>query len=139
MSGEGDVTRARADFIAAGSKNLRALLRHRLGWMNDFIRPDRSALSHMETLLVRPSARDVVALNSIPYVHAIDSTVNFPPVNPIPFYRLLGNVAQAIDRIRASPWQSGSLRAALPWPIPNIDFPEFSDRVERLRRLFHFT
>jgi hypothetical protein len=99
----------------------------------------RSALSDMETLLVRPSARDVVAINRIPYVHAIDGTINLPPVNPIPFYRLLGNVAQAIDRIRASPWQSGSLRAALPWPIPNIGFPEFSDRVERLRRLFHFT
>jgi 2-polyprenyl-3-methyl-5-hydroxy-6-metoxy-1,4-benzoquinol methylase len=44
MSGEGDVTQARADFIAAGSKNLRALLRHRLSWMNDFIRPDQTVV-----------------------------------------------------------------------------------------------
>jgi SAM-dependent methyltransferase len=41
MAREGDVARARADFITGGSRNLRALLRNRFAWMNDFIRPDQ--------------------------------------------------------------------------------------------------
>ncbi len=40
MSREGDVARARAEFIAAGTENVRALLRQRLGWMDAHIRPD---------------------------------------------------------------------------------------------------
>ncbi|HVC59471.1 MAG TPA: hypothetical protein VND19_03770 [Acetobacteraceae bacterium] len=95
-----------------------------------------SAISEMAPLLVRPAARDVAAINRIPYVHGIDSAFNAPPVSPIPLRRLLGNMPRAIDRIRNAPWRSGTLRASLPWPIPNVGFPEFCDRVERLRRLF---
>ncbi len=40
MAREGDVARARADFIATGTRNLHALLRQRLSWMNDFVLPD---------------------------------------------------------------------------------------------------
>ncbi|HEY6430447.1 MAG TPA: class I SAM-dependent methyltransferase [Acetobacteraceae bacterium] len=37
MAREGDVLRARGEFIAGGSRNLRALLRQRYEWMNEFI------------------------------------------------------------------------------------------------------
>lgn len=37
MTREGDVTRARADFLAGGNNNLQALIRQRCEWMNDFI------------------------------------------------------------------------------------------------------
>ena len=96
-----------------------------------------SALSEMATLLTRPSARDVAAINRIPYVHGIDSTVNVPPVNPIPLHESLRDPLRALRRIRNAPWQGGTLRASLPWPIPDVGFPEFRDRVERLLRLLH--
>jgi SAM-dependent methyltransferase len=40
MGREGDVGRARADFLGKGTRNLRVLLRQRLEWMNDHINPD---------------------------------------------------------------------------------------------------
>jgi SAM-dependent methyltransferase len=40
MSREGDVARARADFQTSSTRNLRALLRQRLEWMNDHIKSD---------------------------------------------------------------------------------------------------
>jgi len=40
MNREGDVAAARADFLAAGTLNLRTLLRQRLEWMNDHINSD---------------------------------------------------------------------------------------------------
>ena len=40
MGREGDAARARADFLASGTRNLRALLRQRLDWMNDHVKPD---------------------------------------------------------------------------------------------------
>jgi FMN phosphatase YigB (HAD superfamily) len=96
-----------------------------------------SALSEMTPLLTRPSARDVAAINRIPYVHGIDSTVNVPPVNPIPLHQSLRDPLRTLRRIRNAPWQGGTLRASLPWPIPDVGFPEFRDRVERLLRLLH--
>lgn len=39
MRQEGDVSRARADFMKAASPNLRLLLRRRLSWMNAFVGP----------------------------------------------------------------------------------------------------
>lgn len=98
-----------------------------------------SALSEMESLLAWPSARDVAAINRVPYIHGIDGTLNSPPVNPIPLRTLLRDMPRAIERIRNAPWRSGTLRASLPWPIPNVGFPEFVDRVERLRRMFRIT
>lgn len=98
-----------------------------------------SALSEMEPLLVRPSARDVAAINRIPYIHGIDGTLNARPVNPVPLRQLVVNMPRAMERFRNAPWRSGTLRASLPWPIPSVGFPEFCDRVERLRRLFRLT
>lgn len=40
MTYEGDVVRARAAFLAGASRNLRALLRARYEWMNDYIKAD---------------------------------------------------------------------------------------------------
>ena len=40
MNREGDVARARAEFVAAGTRNLRALLHQRLDWMNTYIEPN---------------------------------------------------------------------------------------------------
>ena len=42
MAREGDVARARDDFIRTGSRNLRALLRQRFIWMNDYLRPGQT-------------------------------------------------------------------------------------------------
>ncbi|HEY6434811.1 MAG TPA: hypothetical protein VIZ17_22800 [Acetobacteraceae bacterium] len=96
-----------------------------------------SALSEIQPLLTRPSARDVAAINRIPYIHGIDGTLNARPVNPVPLRQLVINTPRAIERLRNAPWRSGTLRASLPWPIPNVGFPEFCDRIERLRRLLH--
>ena len=40
MSQEGDVARARADFLERGNRNLHVLLKQRLDWMNNYIRSD---------------------------------------------------------------------------------------------------
>lgn len=96
-----------------------------------------SALSEMIPLLARPSAGDVAAINRVPFVHGVDSTVSSRPVNPVSLRQMLLHPTAATRRISYAPWQGGTLRASLPWPVPDMSFPEFSDRVHRLRRFLH--
>ena len=94
-----------------------------------------SALAEMLPLLTRPSARDVAAINRIPYVHGLDGALNVPPVNPVPLIDWMKSPSRTIRRVGNAPWQAGTLRASLPWPFPDVGFPEFRDRFERLSRL----
>ena len=97
-----------------------------------------SALSEMVPLLTHPSVQDVAALNRVPYIHGLDGAFNVRAVNPVPLRQLVMDTPAALRRIANAPWQAGTLRASLPWPVPDMGFPEFADRVQRLRRLLRF-
>ncbi|HEY1932702.1 MAG TPA: hypothetical protein VGG99_11865 [Acetobacteraceae bacterium] len=96
-----------------------------------------AALGDMVPLLTRPSARDVAALNRIPYVHGLDGGKNVPPVNQVPLLAWLKSPSRTIRRIADAPWQAGTLRASLPRFVPDVGFPEFRDRFQRLCRALH--
>lgn len=102
----------------------------------DKLDPD-AAMSQMMPLLTRPRARDVASINRIPYVHGLDGALNAPPVNPMAMRNLLTSPSRALARVANSPWPAGTLRATLPRTLPDVGFPEFRDRFERLRRLLH--
>jgi FMN phosphatase YigB (HAD superfamily) len=98
-----------------------------------------AALHEMAKLLTRPGKRDVAAINRVPFVHGMDGSTSGPAVNPMPWHGLLRDLPRALARLETSPWQGGSLRAALPWPVPDIGFPEFRHRAQQLRRLLHLS
>jgi len=97
--------------------------------------PAEAALFDLEPLLTHPTAHEIAAINTIPFVHGIDASRNATPVNPVPLKQLLLDPLAAVRRFENAPWRSGTMRASLPWPIPDMSFGDFRWRVERLRRM----
>lgn len=96
----------------------------------------RSALFDLERLLTRPTAREVAAINRIPFIKGIDDAHDIVAVSPLPLRDFLRDPAAAIARLEGAPWRSGKIRASLPWPASGMSFHELRHRVEQLRRLF---
>ncbi len=95
----------------------------------------QSAVYDLERLLTRPTAREVAQINRIPFIHGMDGAHNTVPVNPIPRREWLLDLKATLRRIENAPWQSGSARSALPWPLPSMTLRELRHRTERLGRL----
>lgn len=98
-----------------------------------------SALFDIAGLLRRPNAREVRAINTIPFVHGIDGRRISAAINPLPLHELLLRPLASLQRLATAPagapWRAGAVRASLPWPLPDMTHAEFRHRVSQLRRL----
>ncbi len=93
-----------------------------------------SALFALRGLLTQPTAADVAMVNSIPFIHGLNGRHTVPAVNPMPLREYLLNPRGVVRRLGNAPWRSGAVRAALPWPLPGMDYATFRDRMERVLR-----
>lgn len=105
--------------------------------------PDRidpgAALFDSAGLLSRPTAREVRAINAIPFVHGIDGRRISSALNPLPLHEWLRHPWASLQRLAnapaGAPWRAGAVRAGLPWPLPDMSHAEFRHRVGQLRRI----
>jgi FMN phosphatase YigB (HAD superfamily) len=94
-----------------------------------------SAIFDATNLLTRPTVREVKAINAVPFINAVNGHSNGVAVNPIGLRQLLLDTTSALRRIDTAPWRSGSIRLALPWPLPAMTYPELAHRIGQLRQL----
>ncbi len=98
-----------------------------------------SALFDIARLLRRPSAREVRAINAIPFVHGINGKRISAALNPVPWHEWLRHPWASLQRLAdapaGAPWRAGAVRASLPWPVPDMSHADFHHRVSQLRRI----
>jgi FMN phosphatase YigB (HAD superfamily) len=93
-----------------------------------------SALFDMAGLLTRPSRAEVAMVNAIPFIHGLNGRHTAAAVNVMPLHEYVLNPRGVVRRLGNAPWRSGAVRAALPWPLPGMDYATFRDRMERVLR-----
>jgi FMN phosphatase YigB (HAD superfamily) len=94
-----------------------------------------SAIFDLAPLLTCPTAREVAAVNTIPFIHGASGERTSVAIKLVPLHQLLLSPDAALRRFENSPWRAGSIRASLPWPVPSMSFHDLRHRVERIRRL----
>ncbi len=94
----------------------------------------QSALSPLVALLTTPTRQQVNQINRTPFIHDDTTGALLPAVNPLPLHEAALSPRRALARLARAPWRAGAVRAALPWPIPFMDYATLADRVARVLR-----